>query len=129
MVQIKYGNIVIVLAALTLNACASAGYEKPRPAASATVCEDPRPQVCTMDYTPVCATRQDGSVKTYSNGCTACANANVVSWVKDACPDAASFVLQEQDLAFYDSLGTGVAFYAINPFSIDLLPRSRRYRP
>lgn len=55
-------------------------------AASATVCEDPRPQACTMDYTPVCATLADGSVKTYSNGCGACADANVSSWVADACP-------------------------------------------
>lgn len=56
-------------------------------ATSATVCVDPRPQACTMDYTPVCATLADGSVKTYSNGCSACSDANVNSWVADACPE------------------------------------------
>lgn len=56
-------------------------------ATSATVCEDPRPQACTMDYTPVCATLADDSVKTYSNGCSACADASVKSWVADACPE------------------------------------------
>jgi hypothetical protein len=40
-----------------------------------------------MDYTPVCATLQDGSVKTYPNSCGACADANVKSWVSDACPE------------------------------------------
>ena len=72
--------------ALALGACATTGADAP-PAANATVCEDPRPQICTMDYRPVCGTRKDGSVKTYSNGCGACADANVVSWIENACPE------------------------------------------
>jgi hypothetical protein len=80
-------NVFIAAICLTLGACASAGSDQSIAAAGATICEDPRPQVCTMDYTPVCATLQDGSVKTYPNGCGACADANVKSWVADACPE------------------------------------------
>ena len=73
--------------AIALGACASTGAEKPMSAAEATVCQDPRPQVCTMDYRPVCGTLQDGSVKTYANGCGACADNGVVSWIDGACPE------------------------------------------
>ena len=48
-------------------------------------CTDPRPQVCTMDYRPVCAKREDGSTETYSNGCTACSDQEVVGHVEGAC--------------------------------------------
>ena len=70
-----------------IGACASTGGDVPAAAANATVCEDPRPQVCTMDYRPVCATLEDGSVKTYSNGCGACADMAVISWVENACAE------------------------------------------
>ena len=80
-------NTIILIGVLTLGGCATAGPEKPMPPAGATICEDPRPEVCTMDYRPVCGTRQDGSVKTYSNGCGACSNPEVVYWVEGACPE------------------------------------------
>lgn len=50
-----------------------------------TVCTDPRPQVCTMDYRPVCGERKDGSRKTYSNGCTACSDHEVIGYVEGEC--------------------------------------------
>lgn len=49
-------------------------------------CSDPRPQICTMDYTPVCGIHSDGSSKTYSNGCSACSNKEVIGYNKGACP-------------------------------------------
>ena len=64
----------------------SAGEGSAQNAGPATVCEEPRPQVCTMDYRPVCGTLADGSVKTYANGCGACSDANVTSWVEGECP-------------------------------------------
>ena len=48
-------------------------------------CPEPRPQVCTMDYTPVCARHTDGSFKTYSNGCTACTNPSVEGYFAGPC--------------------------------------------
>jgi hypothetical protein len=80
-------NLLIASISLLLGACASGSPDKEMAVVGATVCKDPRPQVCTMDYTPVCATLVDGSVKTYSNGCGACSDANVNSWVADACPE------------------------------------------
>lgn len=80
-------SIRIVSTGLLLGVIVMGSPEQSLAAASATVCEDPRPQACTMDYTPVCATLQAGSIKTYSNGCSACADANVNSWVADACPE------------------------------------------
>lgn len=56
-------------------------------APGATLCEEPRPEACTRDYRPVCGTHGDGSPGTYSNGCVACANAEVVAWVEGACPE------------------------------------------
>jgi hypothetical protein len=80
-------NLLIASISFLLGACASGTPDKALAIEGAVVCKDPRPQVCTMDYTPVCATLPDGSVKTYSNGCGACADASVKSWVADACPE------------------------------------------
>jgi hypothetical protein len=49
------------------------------------VCTEPRPEVCTMEYKPVCARLEDGSQQTYSNGCGACADERVVAWRERAC--------------------------------------------
>lgn len=70
---------------LMLGACATSGSDKAMALSGATMCEDPRPQVCTMDYRPVCGTHQDGSVKTYANGCGACSNPEVTFWIEGAC--------------------------------------------
>ena len=48
-------------------------------------CPEPRPQVCTQEYRPVCATLQDGGFKTYSNGCTACTDPAVTAYREGAC--------------------------------------------
>lgn len=53
-----------------------------------TLCTEPRPEICTMDYTPVCGLRNvDGKEewKTYSNACSACSDATVTGYKKDAC--------------------------------------------
>jgi hypothetical protein len=63
-----------------------AGEDSSQNVGAVTACEDPRPQVCTMDYRPVCGNLADGSVKTYSNGCGACSDANVSSWIEGECP-------------------------------------------
>jgi len=49
-------------------------------------CAEPRPQMCTMDYRPACGLRRDNSRKTYSNACSACADAQVISQSAGACP-------------------------------------------
>ena len=83
----KYRYIAVALLSLASGVCAAGSSEALRVASAETVCEEPRPEVCTMDYVPVCATLQDGSRKTYSNGCSACADSDVKSWIADVCPE------------------------------------------
>jgi hypothetical protein len=52
---------------------------------SMMTCTEPRPQICTQDYRPVCAMLQDGSLKTYSNGCNACSDPAVTGYREGAC--------------------------------------------
>ena len=49
------------------------------------VCKDPRPEICTMEYLPVCGISSDGSEKTYASGCTACSHPEVIGYRKGAC--------------------------------------------
>ena len=48
-------------------------------------CTEPRPEVCTQDYQPVCAVLRDGSLRTYSNGCSACSDPAVTGYREGAC--------------------------------------------
>lgn len=52
-----------------------------------TICTDPRPEICTMDYRPVCAERKDDSHKTYSNGCNACSDHEVIGYIEGSCKE------------------------------------------
>ena len=60
------------------------------------VCSEPRPQICTHDYKPVCASRDTGircvttpcpttENITYSNGCAACSDKRVISYQPGSC--------------------------------------------
>lgn len=50
-----------------------------------TRCTEPRPQICTREYRPVCARLQDSGFKTYATGCTSCAEADVVDYRDGTC--------------------------------------------
>jgi len=73
--------IYMGIAVLILAGCQS----KPSVPEGALMCEEPRPQMCTMDYTPACGHHADGTVKTYSNSCSACAKAEVSFVVEGEC--------------------------------------------
>ena len=50
-----------------------------------TLCPEPRPQMCTREYRPVCGTLNDDTQKTYANGCTACSDPKVKGHFPGAC--------------------------------------------
>lgn len=66
----------------------------------ATTCTEPRPEMCTKDYRPVCATVDTGircittpcpstEQRTYGNACSACGDEKVISHVPGECAAAA----------------------------------------
>ena len=66
-------------------AIASCRSQAPR---DMTACDEPRPQVCTHDYRPVCGYLPgDGGWKTYGNSCTACSDPAVAGWRSGPCKD------------------------------------------
>lgn len=90
-----------MLCALAFTACAQTSVKSPihgteTPQTSQVACKEPRPQICTRDYRPVCAIRDTGircvttpcpstELKTYSNACSACGDATVMGFTQGAC--------------------------------------------
>jgi Kazal-type serine protease inhibitor domain len=74
---------------LMLSGCDKASTEQSNIAEveGMTLCEDPRGQMCTRDYRPVCATLELNSHKTYSNGCTACSDPQVIGYQEGGCTE------------------------------------------
>ncbi len=77
----------ILLLALVTGGCASSDEASDDSAVTGivTACTDPRPQICTHEYRPVCAALADGSTKTYATGCTACSDMAVNAYNPGAC--------------------------------------------
>ena len=75
-------------AALLLLAASSACSTRGLPD-EAELCRDPRPQICTAIYDPVCAYRpgQKLSPSTYASDCSACADPEVIGYVRGACSE------------------------------------------
>ena len=73
--------IPVLIIALLLGACQSVSTQ---PVAE-KLCREPRPEICTMNYLLVCGVREDKTVKTYSNGCTACSDPDVVGYNEGEC--------------------------------------------
>ncbi len=48
-------------------------------------CPEPRPQICTREYRPVCAQQSDGTIKSYATGCTACSDPTVTAFREGTC--------------------------------------------
>ncbi|MEM8561967.1 MAG: hypothetical protein AAGF57_07010 [Pseudomonadota bacterium] len=84
-------RIAWVAAALLLVGCSTAA-NRPDPAVSplagpTTPCSDPRPEMCTMEYAPVCGIRALGGSKTYPSGCQACADSSVSGFKNGPCEE------------------------------------------
>ena len=80
----RASGMAIAMATLIVG-CASQPAPMPVPE-GATLCDEPRPQICTRDYRPTCATKTDHSQYVASNPCEACANLEVKYFVDGDCP-------------------------------------------
>ena len=84
--QISLKQICLALTlvmALQVSGCSTSKETLPE---NLVHCEDPRPEMCTLEYLPVCGFLTDGQSKTYGNGCGACAVKEVVGFLPQACP-------------------------------------------
>ena len=80
---IKLEPIAVILLSAAAVGCAATAVPD-----DLILCTDPRPEVCTMDYTPVCAFQRNdgaGTWETFSNACSACSNASVAGYRANAC--------------------------------------------
>ena len=75
--------LTVVALGLLLSACN--GTVTSETSSGGVACVDPRPQVCTMEYNPVCAVVIDGTNKQYSSPCNACADDAAKSYLPGAC--------------------------------------------
>lgn len=48
-------------------------------------CEEPRPQICTREFRPVCGLQASGQYKTFPAACDACSKKEVSSYYKGVC--------------------------------------------
>lgn len=79
--------VVVVMIGFVSVACSPAPSEDKAasPGADLTACQDPRPQICTAHYDPVCGSAGDDNYKTYGNACSACADRAVSGHRPGAC--------------------------------------------
>jgi hypothetical protein len=80
------------LGGLAAAACASSpgsapGADVGQREAGAESCAEPRPQVCTMIYAPVCAEHRDGRFETHASACNACADETVLAYAEGVCEE------------------------------------------
>ncbi|WP_411992738.1 hypothetical protein [Agarivorans sp. DSG3-1] len=75
-------HVVIAFFTLLLMACSQAS--EPQLKADG-VCEEPRPEICTMQYDPVCG-EVNGELKEYGNACSACGDPELMSYQEGTCP-------------------------------------------
>jgi len=83
-----YTKLILLFCSIVFSGCSSVPEENKtkQTKTDMTICKEPRSQICTREYNPVCAKLQDGSVKTYSTGCTACSDAKVIGYRAKQCP-------------------------------------------
>ncbi|SQD80374.1 lipoprotein [Moritella yayanosii] len=83
--------ILLALAVFSLAACSNIDTTEetakslPILPSYSNSCPDERPQMCTMDYRPVCGTTESNELKTFSNACGACSDVTVRGYSESEC--------------------------------------------
>jgi hypothetical protein len=81
--------ILLVLMMVLVTACAGSQPTGPIGAELHQQCPEQRPQMCTLEYAPVCAFLENKQRKEFSNGCSACSDSTVVGYIAGSCPSSA----------------------------------------
>ena len=76
----RLNHLILFSISLMISACSA----KPVNPDDMTLCTNPRPEVCTMEYAPVCGYTDSGQ-KTYASGCTACSDKSVNGYTEGEC--------------------------------------------
>jgi len=79
--KIKLKFVSLIAITLLLSACQSTPIKQKVD----VECQDPRSEICTRHFKPVCGVFSEGGSKTYSNDCTACADKAVQGFNKGEC--------------------------------------------
>ena len=99
LVRVRRGRLAWPLAACCLAACTETATIPPSEMPSGLAqCVEPRPQLCTQDYRPVCGLRDTGvrcvttpcestERLTYGNACSACSNPDVLGYTDGMCEE------------------------------------------
>ena len=94
MIQVsRFASISLLLVMLALiSGCQSdVNSDQSRPDSELEVvmemCMDPRPQICTMEFVPVCGVRDGGEKESFPNGCGACSNQGIVGYLPGECSE------------------------------------------
>lgn len=82
-------HIFFLFLVIALGACSGHRRSTPIGAELHQTCPEPRGQVCTQEYAPVCAFLDKGQRTQYSNGCSACSNPLVKGYIAGPCPAGA----------------------------------------
>ena len=94
-------NLVLLTACQDKTTIKKPTPEVATPSGTYTKCNNPRPEICTREFRPVCAKVDTGvrcvttpcpssENKTYSNTCTACTDPKVYGFWKNACAEETS---------------------------------------
>jgi hypothetical protein len=57
------------------------------PVVEMEMCVDPRSEICTMEFAPVCGVRDGGEKESFPNGCGACSNQEIVGYLPGECAE------------------------------------------
>jgi hypothetical protein len=77
--------LMLLWLVLSLVSCVYSSEKNTTETVTSITCKDPRPQVCTREYNPVCATLKDGSSQTMATACTACSSLQVTAYEMGEC--------------------------------------------
>lgn len=81
--RINAARVLSLGALILLGGCATA----PTIPAGMEACGEPRPQICTAIYAPVCAVYEDGSRKTAGSACSACGDPEIIGSTPGECEE------------------------------------------